>query len=92
MLRSLDVLPAPLTAPVARLATSPRRPMANSKRLDATKFPLNTLNSESSAAAKIVLTIQRDPTARSNATAVMNFSPVKVLHGATYPTAAITMA
>jgi len=32
--------------------TSPRRPMAKSRRLAATKFPLNTLNSESKAAAE----------------------------------------
>src|SRR5205823_5110374 len=74
-----------------RRSMSPRRPMANSRRLDATKFPLKTLNSESRADARITLTIHREPTACSNATAVMNFSPDSWRHGATYPTAAITM-
>ncbi len=62
---------------------SPRRPMANTSRLAATRFPLNTLKSESKAAARITLTIQREPTACSKATAVMNLSPVSSRHGAT---------
>jgi len=40
-----------------------------------TKFPLKHLKSDSSAAARMMLTTEREPTARSNATAVMNFSP-----------------
>ena len=36
--------------------------MAKSKRLAATKFPLNTFKSESRAAARIILTIQGEPT------------------------------
>ena len=64
--------------------------MANNKRLAAMKFPLNTLNNESSAALRMTLTIQREPTACSNATAVMNGSPVSERHGATKATAAIT--
>ena len=36
--------------------------MANTRRLAATRFPLKTLNSESNAAARITLTIQREPT------------------------------
>ena len=65
--------------------------MAKSKRLAATKFPLNTLNSESKAALSTMLTIQREPTACSKATAVMNGALVNECHGATKPTAAITM-
>ena len=37
--------------------------MAKTIRLDATRFPLKTFNSESKAVAKITLTIQREPTA-----------------------------
>jgi len=37
-----------------------------------------------------MLTIQRDPVACSNATAVMNGAPIKCCHGATKLTAAIT--
>ena len=65
--------------------------MANNKRLAAMKFPLNTLNSESNAALRMMLTIQREPTACSKATAVMKGAPVSARHGATKPTAAITM-
>ena len=38
----------------------PRRPRAKSRRLAATKFPLKHLKSDSSAAARMMLTIQRD--------------------------------
>ena len=60
----------------------PRRPRANSRRLAATKFPLKHLKSESKAAARMMLTIQRSNRPRCwNATAVMNFSPVDLTPG-----------
>src|SRR6266550_623878 len=70
---------------------SPRRPIAKSKRLAATRFPLNTLKRDRSAAARMTRTIQCEPVAYSKATAVMNFSPVNLLQGAAYATAAITI-
>src|SRR3989442_10560544 len=50
-------------------STSPRRPMAKSKRLAATRFPLNTLKRDRSAAARMTRTIQCEPVAYSKATA-----------------------
>src|SRR6266576_444674 len=72
-------------------STNPRRPIAKSKRLAATRFPLNTLKRERSAATRMTRTIQCEPVAYSKATAVMNFSPVNLLQGAAYATAAITI-
>ena len=66
----------------------PRRPNAKNNLLAATKFPLKHLKSESNAAARMIWTIQREPSACWNATAVINFSPVSVRHGATNATAA----
>src|ERR1700756_4479572 len=70
----------------ARGAIMPRRPKAKNRRLAATKFPLKHLNNDNKAAARMMLTIQRLPTACSKATAVMNFSPVSLRHGATNAT------
>src|SRR5579871_5475668 len=68
------------------------RPSAKNKRLAATKFPLKHLKSDSSAAARITFTIQCEPTACWNATAVINFSPVSLLQGAANATAATMTA
>src|SRR5258707_7807205 len=67
----------------SRGLTSPRLPIAKSKRLAATKFPLKTLNSESNAAARIMLTIQREPIAGWKETAVMNGGPTGSGQGGT---------
>jgi len=75
----------------SRLSTKPRRPSANSSRLAATKFPLKTRNRESSAAARIRLTTQRERRRFQKATAVANFWWLSSGQGETYATTAIAI-
>src|SRR5580704_17904259 len=71
-----------------RVHRSSRGVPGQTMRLAATKFPLKHLNNESNAAARMRLTIQREPTACWKATAVMNFWLVNSCQAATNATAA----
>ena len=67
------------------------RPRANRSRLAATKFPLKHLNSDSKAAARIMLTIQREPYRALKGNRCHELFSGQFAPGSTNATAAMTL-
>src|ERR1041384_7826601 len=63
------------------LSSNPRRPIANSKRVEVMKFPLKIFSSETNTATIINETRARDPKPGSKATAVAKRSLVSDCQG-----------
>src|SRR3989442_5953051 len=77
------------TAPSAG-GTNRRRPSAYTSRVAATKFPLNTLNNDKTAPARMSRAIHGEPNARANTASVPRWWATRSVHGYTHATTATT--